>query len=127
MAPCFNERENVAVLHQRLAVVVAGLSGVACELVFIDNASSDGTQDELRKLVAQSEHQPVGGLRVRVILNQRNFGHVRSPYHGLLAVSGDAVIVMASDLQDPPELIPAFVEKWREGSAVVMGQKIQSE
>ena len=127
LAPCFNERENVALLHQRLAGVVAGLSGVACELVFIDNASTDGTQAELRKLVAQTERQREGGLRVKVILNQRNFGHVRSPYHGLLAVSGDAVIVMASDLQDPPELIPAFVEKWREGSAVVMGQKIQSE
>ncbi len=127
LAPCFNERENVALLYQRVAGVVAGLSGVACELVFIDNASTDGTQAELRKLVAQTERQAEGGLRVKVILNQRNFGHVRSPYHGLLAVSGDAVIVMASDLQDPPELIPAFVEKWREGSAVVMGQKIQSE
>ena len=127
LAPCFNERENVALLYQRVAGVVAELSGVACELVFIDNASTDGTQAELRKLVAQTERQAEGGLRVKVILNQRNFGHVRSPYHGLLAVSGDVVIVMASDLQDPPELIPAFVEQWREGSAVVMGQKIQSE
>ena len=73
-----------------------------CELVFIGNATTDGIQYELRKLVAQTEHQPAGGLRVKVIFNQRNFGHVRSPYHRLLAVSGDAVIVMASDLQDPP-------------------------
>jgi glycosyltransferase involved in cell wall biosynthesis len=79
--------------------------------VFIDNASTDGTREELLKLVAQTEHQSEGGLRVKVIFNQHNSGHVRSPYHGLLAVSGDAVIEMASDLQDPPELIPAFVEK----------------
>ena len=127
LVPCFNERENVALLHQRIAGVVAGLSGVECEVVFIDNASTDGTQVELRKLVAQTEHPSAGGLRVKAILNQRNFGHVRSPYHGLLAVNGDAVIVMAADLQDPPELVPEFLKKWREGAAVVMGQKIQSE
>lgn len=127
LAPCFNERENVALLHQRLTAVVAGFPDLACELVFIDNASTDGTQAELRKLVAQTDHQPVGGLPVKAILNQRNFGHVRSPYHGLLEVSGDAVVVMASDLQDPPELVPELIKKWREGYAVVMGQKIQSE
>jgi len=127
LAPCFNERDNVALLHQRLTAVVAELPDLACELVFIDNASTDGTQDELRKLVAQTERQPAGGLPVKAILNQRNFGHVRSPYHGLLEVSGDAVVVMASDLQDPPELVTELIKKWREGYVVVMGQKIQSE
>ena len=62
LAPCYNERDNVALLHQRLTAVVAGLPDLACELVFIDNASTDGTQDELRKLVAQTERQPAGGL-----------------------------------------------------------------
>ena len=57
LAPCFNERKNVALLYQRVAGVVAGLSGVACELVFIDNASTDGTQAELRKLVVQTERK----------------------------------------------------------------------
>ena len=53
--------------------------------------------------------------RVKVIINTRNFGHIRSPYHALLQASGDAVIGMASDLQDPPEKIPEFIHKWEEG------------
>lgn len=87
--------------------------------LFIDNASTDGTQDELRRVSAEDP-------RVRVILNQRNFGHVRSPFHGLLQATGDAVIVMASDLQDPPSLLPQFIDLWRKGNDVVLGQKAKS-
>ena len=87
--------------------------------LFIDNASTDGTQSELRKLAAEDP-------AVKIIINQRNFGHVRSPYHGLLQAPGDAVIVMAADLQDPPELIPELVRLWREGHQVVFGQKKNS-
>jgi glycosyltransferase involved in cell wall biosynthesis len=65
--------------------------------------------------------------KTKVILNTRNFGHIRSPYHGLLQGGGDAVIIMASDLQDPPEMIPAFIRKWEEGFKVVMGVKTKSE
>jgi glycosyltransferase involved in cell wall biosynthesis len=64
---------------------------------------------------------------VKVIVNTRNFGHIRSPYHGLLQCRGDAVIGLASDLQDPPELIPAFLSKWEEGNKVVLGVKTASE
>jgi len=64
---------------------------------------------------------------VKVIVNTRNFGHIRSPYHALLQCRGDAVIGMAADLQDPPELIPAFLEKWREGYKVVLGVKSASD
>jgi len=74
----------------------------------------------LRRLAARDRH-------VKVIVNTRNFGHVRSPYHALLQCYGDAVIGMAADLQDPPELIPAFLEKWREGYKVVLGVKAASE
>jgi len=87
--------------------------------LFIDNASTDGTQEELRRLAAEYG-------TVRVILNHRNFGQVRSPYHALLQAQGDAVIVMASDLQDPPELISEFVRMWREGYLVVLGHKKNS-
>lgn len=89
------------------------------EHLFIDNASSDGTQIELRKLAAED-------VRVKVILNQRNFGHVRSPFHGLMQARGDAVIVMASDLQDPPTLIPDLIRLWQTGFYVVLGQKTNS-
>ena len=90
------------------------------EHLFIDNASTDGTQEELRQLAAEDS-------RVKVIFNQRNFGHVRSPFHGLLQARGDAVIVMAADLQDPPELIPEFIKQWRAGHPVVMGEKTNSD
>ena len=96
------------------------LGSYAYEHVFIDNASTDGTADILRKLAAADR-------RVKVIVNTRNFGHVRSPYHALLQCRGDAVIGMAADLQDPPELIPAFIEKWREGYKVVLGVKAAAE
>ncbi len=95
------------------------LPAVSYEHLFIDNASTDGTQSELRKLAAEDP-------TVRIIFNQRNFGHVRSPYHGLLQARGAAVIVIASDLQDPPELIPEFIRLWIEGHAVVLGQKKNS-
>ncbi len=73
-----------------------------------------------RELAAADRH-------VKVIVNTRNFGHIRSPYHGFLQASGDAVIGCVADLQDPPELIPAFVAKWEEGFKVVVGIKKGSE
>jgi glycosyltransferase involved in cell wall biosynthesis len=100
--------------------MAGNLSAITFQFLFIDNDSTDGTQDELRLLAATDP-------AVKVILNQRNFGHVRSPFHGLLQAPGEAVIVMAADLQDPPELIPEFIKKWREGYPVVMGQKVNSE
>ena len=60
---------------------------------------------------------------MKVIVNTRNFGQVRSPYHAFLEARGDAVLAFVADLQDPPELIPQFVEKWREGYKVVIGVK----
>ena len=119
LTPCFNEVTNVGVLAERVAAALAD-QAVDYRHVFIDNASTDGTVEALRALAGQDP-------RVAVILNQRNFGHVRSPYHGLLEAPGEAVIVMAADLQDPPELIPEFIEKWREGYRVVLGQKLNSE
>jgi len=106
-------------LHERIQRVMELLPEYSYDHLFIDNASTDGTQEELRRLAAEYG-------TVRVILNHRNFGHVRSPYHALLQARGEAVIVMASDLQDPPELIPEFVRMWREGYLVVLGQKKNS-
>jgi glycosyltransferase involved in cell wall biosynthesis len=119
LTPCRNERDNVRPLHEKVRSTMAMIPEVRYVHLFIDNASSDGTGEELRTLAAES-------AQVKVIINQRNFGHVRSPYHGLLQAEGDAVIVVAADLQDPPELIPEFIRLWREGSAVVVGQKRNS-
>ncbi len=119
LVPCFNERENVRPVYERIAKAVAQIQDVKWRVLFIDNCSTDGTQAELRNLAA-------GHAEVQVILNNRNFGHVRSPYHGLLEAGGDAVVVLAADLQDPPELIGEFVRLWREGNEVVVGQKTNS-
>lgn len=106
-------------LHQRVQAALSGIVGVRWKLLFIDNASTDGTQAELRAMAAEFPE-------VRVIVNHRNFGHIRSPYHAMLQVEGDAVISLAADLQDPPELIPEFIRRWRAGASVVVGQKITS-
>jgi glycosyltransferase involved in cell wall biosynthesis len=119
LTACRNESGNVGILHERVKKVVETQTNMAYEHLFIDNDSNDGTQSELRKLAAADP-------QIKVILNQRNFGHIRSPYHALLQAAGDAVIVIAADLQDPPELIPELVRLWREGHSVVLGQKMQS-
>ena len=120
MTPCYNEALNVEVLYERVRAVFEHLGQTSYEHVFIDNASTDGTVDRLRSLASRDK-------RVKVIVNTRNFGHIRSPYHALLQCKGDAVIVLASDLQDPPELIPEFLKKWKAGYRVVLGVKATSE
>jgi glycosyltransferase involved in cell wall biosynthesis len=120
LTPCFNEAENVRPLYERVRAVFEPLAEYKYEHVFIDNASTDDTVAILREIASRDRN-------VKVIVNTRNFGHVRSPYHALLQCRGDAVIGMAADLQDPPEMIPAFLEKWREGYKVVLGVKATSE
>jgi polyisoprenyl-phosphate glycosyltransferase len=120
LTPCYNEADNVDALYERVRAVFVPLPEYTYEHVFIDNASTDETVAKLRALAARDPN-------VKVIINTRNFGHVRSPYHALLQCRGDAVIGMAADLQDPPELIPAFLEKWREGYKVVLGVKAAAE
>lgn len=114
---CANQRE-----HAFLKIKGEPLSGSCYEFLhlFIDNASTDGTQDELRRLAAEDS-------MLRVIINQRNFGHVRSPFYAVLQATGNAIIMISADLQDPPELIPEFLRLWRAGNAVVLGQKTKSE
>jgi glycosyltransferase involved in cell wall biosynthesis len=120
LTPCYNEAENVRALYERVRAVFAPLRDCTYEHLFIDNASTDATVAILREIAAADRN-------VKVIVNTRNFGHVRSPYHALLQCRGDAVIGMAADLQDPPELIPAFLAKWREGYKVVLGIKEAAE
>jgi glycosyltransferase involved in cell wall biosynthesis len=120
VAPCYNEQENVEELYARVVAAMSRCPAYTFDLLYIDNASTDRTVEILRRLAAKDP-------RVRVIVNARNFGHIRSPYHGLLQAQGDAVIGMASDLQDPPELIPEFIARWEAGYKVVMGVKSRSE
>jgi glycosyltransferase involved in cell wall biosynthesis len=120
VTPCYNEEENVRELSRRIRAVFEDLPGYDFEHILIDNASGDSTPEILRELASEDR-------RIKVILNTRNFGHIRSPYHGMLQGQGDAVILMASDFQDPPEMVPDFIRKWEEGYKVVMGVKTQSQ
>lgn len=120
MTPCFNEEDNVIPLYERLKAVFSSLPDYRFDLLFIDNASSDRTVERIKKLASADRS-------VKLIVNNRNFGHIRSPLHAFYQVRGDAIIVMASDLQDPPELIPQFVRKWAEGFKVVIGVKPKSK
>jgi glycosyltransferase involved in cell wall biosynthesis len=120
MTACFNEVENVREVYEQVRDVFAKLEGYRYEHIFIDNASTDGTVDVLREIAADDRN-------VKVIVNRRNFGHIRSPYHALLQAKGDAVISLVADLQDPPQLIPRFLEKWERGCKVVLGVKRSSE
>lgn len=96
---CFNEEENVEELYNRVRKVMAKVGRYRYEHIFIDNHSSDRTVEILKRIAAADTN-------VRVIVNARNFGHIRSPLHGLFQATGDAVIGIVADLQDPPEMIP---------------------
>jgi len=110
--PCFNEEENAAGIA---AAVVEQMEKVSSsfDIIFIDNGSSDRTVDIVRGLCARDP-------RIKLIVNTRNFGQLRSPTHALFEAKGRAVIGIVADFQDPPELIPAFVERWRAGADIVL-------
>ena len=116
LTACYNEEGNVREVYEQVKAVMAKLPRYDYDHLFIDNASTDRTVDILRELAASDR-------RVRVIVNTRNFGHIRSPFHAFLEARGDAVISCVADLQDPPTLIEQFVHKWEEGYKVVIGVK----
>jgi glycosyltransferase involved in cell wall biosynthesis len=117
---CFNEEENVKELYEQVTAVFDDLPQYEYEHIFIDNASKDRTVTILKE-IAQKDR------RVKIIVNTRNFGHIRSPYHALMQAKGDAVISIVADLQDPPIMIKEFIKKWEEGYKIVIGVKTKSE
>ena len=120
VTPCFNEQDNVEECVNAIKNAMSAHSNYAYEHIFIDNASTDNTLELLRGIALRDPH-------VKVIANSRNFGHIRSPYYGLLQAKGDAVISFVADLQDPVSLIPEFIKKWEEGFKTVVGTKRSSE
>jgi glycosyltransferase involved in cell wall biosynthesis len=120
LTPCYNEAENVEALYERVRSVFQPLADYTYEHLFIDNASTDRTVDILREIAARDRN-------VKVIVNTRNFGHIRSPIHALLQSRADAVIILAADFQDPPDVIPRLLEKWRQGFKVVLAIKAAAE
>jgi len=117
---CYNEELVVRELYERVKEVMSPLTQYRYEHIFIDNASRDKTEEILRDIAGQDPN-------VKVILNARNFGQIRSANYALMQAQGDAVISLVADFQDPPDMIPDLIRKWEEGYKVVVGVKTKSE
>lgn len=119
VVPCFNEEAVIASTHQRLARVLDGLD-VPAEIVYVDDGSRDATFSQLAAIQASD-------TRVRVLRLSRNFGHQVACTAGLRQAAGDAVVLIDADLQDPPEIIPEMLARWRDGFQVVYGTRVLRE
>ena len=120
LVPTFNEEENIKPLCAELINILSGkLSDYDYEILIIDNYSQDRTREHILELCAADK-------KIKSIFNAKNFGHIRSPFHGMLQTTGDCTIVMCADFQDPPEMIVNFVREWEKGSKVVIGKKKNS-
>ena len=120
VTPCYNEEANVHELYERVRTVFVDLPAYRYEHIFIDNDSKDATVAVLKTLAAQDRS-------VKIIVNSRNFGHLRSPMHAMYQASGDAVILLFADLQDPPELLRDLLKEWEQGTPVVLAIKNTSD
>ena len=116
LSACYNEQENIRPLYETVKNIMAGFPQFEYEQIFADNCSTDRSAEIMEEIAAQDKN-------IKVVLNLRNYGLNRSGLNILRLASGDAVISMASDFQDPPEMIAKFVEKWAEGNKIVWGQR----
>lgn len=121
LIPCYNEEENVVPISKAVIdTITTELPAYDYELVFIDNDSQDNTRPLLRGLCAENP-------KIKAIFNAKNFGQFNSPYYGMLQCTGDCVISMVADFQDPVELIPKYVHEWENGYKIVIGIKTTSQ
>lgn len=121
MIPCYNEVENIEAIGAAVEETLKEkLPNYDYEIVIIDNASTDGTRDVIERMCAANS-------KVKAIFNVTNFGQFNSPFHGICQCSGDCVIPVCADFQDPVELIPRFVEEWEKGHRIVSGIKSSSK
>jgi len=120
VTPCYNEQDNVRNLYNQVREVMLAIGKYRYEHIFIDNSSKDATVAILREIAAEDPN-------VKIIVNSRNFGHIRSPIHALFQARGDAVIGIVADLQDPPPMIADLIREWENGAYCVLGIKRTSE
>lgn len=109
----YDEEDNIEALYLRIREIMQAYPQYAYEHIFIDNHSADSTVAILKRIAAADHH-------VKVIVNARNFGHIRSPIHALMQARGDAMIGIASDFQEPPDLIPEMIAAWEQGYKMVL-------
>ncbi len=117
---CYNEVGNLQELYTRCCKVMEQFPQYDFEFIFSDNYSTDGTRELIRRMAEKDR-------RVKAIFNSNNFGHIRSPFYGMLQAQGDVVINLCTDLQDPPELIADMLRKWEEGYKVVIAVRSKSK
>lgn len=121
LIPCYNEEENVKPISDELVKLFAkDLPSYDYEIVFIDNNSTDNTRPLLRDICK-------GNKKIKAIFNAKNFGQFNSPYYGLMQITGDCVIELCCDFQDPLECIPVMVKEWEAGNKIIVMQKTTSE
>jgi polyisoprenyl-phosphate glycosyltransferase len=120
VVPSFNEQENIADLYSRTSAVMRELSGYDFEIIFIDDGSTDKTRSIIEDLCKTDGH-------IKAIFSARNFGYSKTIFYGLQQAQGDCAILLHADLQNPPEVIPEFVEQWENGYKIVLGVKSRSK
>lgn len=119
--PCYNEEQSVTEMYQRLTKIFkTDLQTYDYEIIYVDDYSKDKTRDIIEKLCQEDK-------QVKAVFNAKNFGFHRNVYSSLQYGSGDAVFMLFGDLQDPPEMLPEFVQKWEQGYKVVAGQRSRSD
>ena len=114
VSPCFNEEDNVINLYNTVFKIMQK-QPYNYEHIFIDNSSTDSTVSKIKKLAKKDKN-------LKLIVNTRNFGTIRSPFYGITQSSGDACILIACDFQDPPELINDFIKSWKNGFKVILAK-----
>ena len=120
ITPVYNEEENIHDIIWSIKDIMKEYSSFAYEHIFIDNSSTDKTVDILREACLKDKN-------LKVIINRRNFGYLRSSYYAITQCTGDAAILISADLQDPPFLIKDFIYHWLEGKKIVLGNKKYSK
>lgn len=121
MVPCYNEVENIEPISQTIVEILeTELPQYDYEVLFIDNASTDGTRHKIEEICEKNR-------KIKAIFNVTNFGQFNSPFYGMCQTTGDCTITMCCDFQDPPELISVFVKEWEKGHRIVSGIKTSSK
>ena len=120
VTPVCNEEENIADIVQSIRDIMQEYNSLVYEHIFIDNSSTDKTVNFLREICLKDKN-------VKVIINRRNFGYLRSTFYAIKQSTGDSVILISADLQDPPYLIKDFISHWLEGKKIILGKKKSSD
>lgn len=121
LVPTYNEEKNVGLLYDALInEFKTNVKNYDYEIVFIDNCSKDKTREKIANLCQKDK-------KVKAIFNAKNFGHIRSPYYGMLQTTGDCTISVVADFQDPVDMIHKFVKEWEDGYKIVIGIKNTSK